>query len=447
MNRFQQWRLRGSAWGTPHRKKLAENLFWLTADKGVRIFHGIFIAAVVARYLGPADYGLIAVAASFLAIITPLITLGFDSVVVREFVTSEDRSRLFWTVFAARLLFGVLSYAVLCVLILTHLLPTESRTEAIVLLIGCMPLTTLAFDVPRLIFQSEVREKWVVWIANAALAVAAIVKLILVAVEADVTSFAAVNACAVSVTVVATMASARMLGILPKLVHPHWQTFLKLTRECWPLILSGLSIALYMNVDVVMLRLLEDPEVVGIYSVAARLSTFWFFIPMALAQTLFPGLTRAYAEDQSQYKVALFRYLRLNTLAGYATVVLAEMFVPPLIYLLFGSQYVESVPCFRLHALAILFVFLGVARAQHLNLEKLHIYGMWATVVGGIINILLNFALIPVLSAAGAAAATVLSFAISAFVMSFVFERTRWFAKLQWLTLRKPWKMNPSSEE
>ena len=418
---------------------MVENLFWLTGDKGVRIIHGIFITAVVASYLGPANYGLVAYATSLLAIATPLITLGFDSVIVREFITDSERGRLFWTVAAARLTIGVASYLSFAVLILLGVVPTNSSTEAMVLLVGCAPIVTLALDVPRLLFQAEIREKWVVWITNFVLLLTAGIKLVLVVTNAFVESFAIVNACTVVATMLLTSVAARFLHLLPHFRSPDRKVFLDLLKESWPLILSGLSIALYMNVDIVMLRYLKDAEVVGIYSVAARLSAFWFFIPLALAKTLFPGLARAYARDKQKYESALFRYLHLNTVFAYLTVVAAQLLVPPLIYILFDDQYFRSIPCFRLHAIAILFVFLGVARAQHLNLEKAHIYGMWATLVGVATNIGLNLTMIPIWDEFGAASATVISFGISAFVTSFVFKPTRRFAQLQCRTLMKPW--------
>lgn len=425
---------------TPHRRMLLENLFWLTADKGVRIFHGIFVVAAVARFLGPADYGLLAIAASILSMMTPLITLGFDSVLVREFVVEEDHRSLYWTVFVARVILGSLAYVILFALIVLNVVPTQSRTEALVLLIGCLPLASLCLDTSNLLFQAKVRGKWVVWSSNLVIAIAACVKLVLVAKCASVAGFAIVNAMSVVLTGIAVMVSATWQDLVPRYVRPSWLIFKRLLWECWPLILSSLSIALYMNVDVIMLRYLESTEVVGVYSIAVRLSAFWFFAPMALAQTLFPGLTRSQKAGERQYHGALYRYLRLNTISAYATVLVAELMVPFVIRWLFGEQYSESIPCFQAHALAIFFVFVGVARSQYLNLERLHLYGMWATVIGIVLNTILNYVLIQEYSAMGAAIATVVSFSVSAFLTSFFFPRTRWFGHLQLRAIVSPWR-------
>ncbi|OYP37314.1 flippase [Rhodopirellula sp. MGV] len=438
--RLKQLNPQTAIWLTPYRRKLAENLFWLTADKGLQIFHGFFVAALVANYLGPGKYGILAFAGSLLAILTPLTTLGFDSVVVREFVKQSDRSKLFWTVVFSRVAIGLLSYFLLWTLVAWGVVPSESQVEASVLIIGCLPLTTIAFDVPRLLFQAEIREKWIVWITNSILVITAIIKVCMVEFDFGIESFAIINAATVMGTVLVTSVLAKILKLLPTFHLPDAHTFLTLLRESWPLILSGLSIALYMNVDIVMLRVMTNPEVVGIYTVAARLSGFWFFIPLALGNTLFPGLTKAHAAGRKEYSVAMYRYLRLNTLGAYATLLVAEILVPPLIYLLFGDQYYRSVPCFRLHAIAIMFVFLGVARSQHLNLEKAHLYQMWATLIGVATNLTLNYVMIPIWAEYGAALATVLSYATSAWIMSFVFRPTRGFAKLQLRTLEKPWK-------
>ena len=50
--------------------------------------------------------------------------------------------------------------------------------------------------------------------------------------------------------------------------------------ESWPLLLSGISIMVYMKIDQIMLGQILGDESVGIYSAALRISEIWYFIPM-----------------------------------------------------------------------------------------------------------------------------------------------------------------------
>ena len=70
-----------------------------------------------------------------------------------------------------------------------------------------------------------------------------------------------------------------------------------------------------------------------------------------------------------------------------------------------------------------MFVFLGVARGQYLINEGLIKFSFFATVVGAIVNVGLNFILIPKYGGVGAAIATVASQGASAYLSSFVYPR------------------------
>ncbi len=70
-----------------------------------------------------------------------------------------------------------------------------------------------------------------------------------------------------------------------------------------------------------------------------------------------------------------------------------------------------------------MFVFLGVARGQYLINEGLIKFSFFATAVGAIVNVALNFILIPQYGGVGAAIATVISQGASAYLSSFVYPR------------------------
>ena len=70
-----------------------------------------------------------------------------------------------------------------------------------------------------------------------------------------------------------------------------------------------------------------------------------------------------------------------------------------------------------------MFVFLGVARSQYLVNEGLIKFSFFATAVGAIVNVGLNFILIPQYEGVGAAIATVVSYGASAYLSSFVYPR------------------------
>ncbi|MBS5533269.1 oligosaccharide flippase family protein, partial [bacterium] len=64
----------------------------MLAEKGCRLVFGFLVGIYVARQLGPARYGLLNYAISFVALFSVLATLGMDPVVVRELVRRPGKA-------------------------------------------------------------------------------------------------------------------------------------------------------------------------------------------------------------------------------------------------------------------------------------------------------------------------------------------------------------------
>ncbi len=88
---------------------------------------------------------------------------------------------------------------------------------------------------------------------------------------------------------------------------------------------------------------------------------------------------------------------------------------PLLIELLFGGDFLESSSVLRVHIWAAIAVFLGVASSQYLTNEGLQKLSLYRTLIGLVINILLNLLLIPAYGAVGASIATLISYFFATF--------------------------------
>ena len=62
------------------------NTLWLLSDKFVRMFAGLISTIIVARYLGPENYGLLAYSISIVTLFVMLNHLGLINVVFVHFL-------------------------------------------------------------------------------------------------------------------------------------------------------------------------------------------------------------------------------------------------------------------------------------------------------------------------------------------------------------------------
>jgi O-antigen/teichoic acid export membrane protein len=233
-----------------------------------------------------------------------------------------------------------------------------------------------------------------------------------------------------------------MLEVLPPIQKPSWTIVEKYLRECWPLLLTSLCITLYMNLDIAMLRWIAGNDAAGIYATAARLSSIWYFIPLVLATTLFPKLIEVHQNSPASYQRLLRWYFDVNATMSIACLIFALAVFPTLIHYLFGAQFANAISVFSIHIWAIPFVFLGVARGQHLTLESLHRFNLASTLLGLGANVILNLLLIPNFGPHGAAVSTFVSYALSAYLSSFLVSELR---PIGWLQTESmvvgPWRV------
>jgi PST family polysaccharide transporter len=94
---------------------------------------------------------------------------------------------------------------------------------------------------------------------------------------------------------------------------------------------------------------------------------------------------------------------------------------------LFSEEFNGVYPILVVSIFSLLFVGMGVVRNSYLLIKKLTIYTLYFTSSGAIINLVMNYYLIPLYGGLGAAISTVVSYAFSAFVSTFFVKELRPF--------------------
>ena len=72
-------------------RRVIHNMGWLLLDRVGRLGAGVLIGAWVARYLGPAQFGLLSFAVAVVSLFATVAYLGLDQLVVRELVANPDQ--------------------------------------------------------------------------------------------------------------------------------------------------------------------------------------------------------------------------------------------------------------------------------------------------------------------------------------------------------------------
>jgi PST family polysaccharide transporter len=383
-----------------------------------------FVGVWVARYLRPGPFGILNYAFAFAGLFIPLSYLGMDGIVVRNLVRDPlQKDRILGTAFGLRVAGGFF-----CVLITVGAIilmrPTDIFTRWLVVIFAVGSVFQ-AFDVIRFWFESQVQSKYIVYVRNTVLCTIALVKVGLILIRAPLIYFAWAGLLEIILLSIGFWIAYRMKGYQIKLWRWDLQQAIVLLRESWPLIISGVATLVYMKIDQVMLGDMIGDKEVGLYSAAARISELSYFIPVAIVSSVFPSIVEAKKKDEDLYYERIWKLFRLMTGISYSIAIPMTLLSKFIVSTLYGSDYAEAGTVLAIHIWAAIFIFLSVARGPWILNEGLMKISLYSTILGAILNVVLNLFLIPLYSIIGAAIATLISYAFAGFLFNAFMRETR----------------------
>jgi len=414
---------------SPGLRKVIVNTTWLFADKILQLGVGLLVGLWVARYLQPERFGLLNYAMATAGLFAPIASLGLNSIVIRDLSRdSSNKEEILGTVFVLKNI-GSLIALWLTVGTVILLNPTEPYTQ---LLVGIAAFVSLfqPFETIDFWFQSQVQSKYTVMSGNFAYLTMSIVKVILINLRASLIAFS---------WVIATESALRALGsVIVYQVNGNqilrWKFSRKLAvqllQQSWPMILSDFMIFIYMQIDQIMMKQLSSAEELGLYAAAVKVSGLWYFVPMAIVGSVFPSIVKAKDIGETVYNDRLQKLLYLMAVISYAVAIPVTLLAEPIVNILYGKNYLGAAPSLAVLIWAGLFVCLGIARSTWLITEGLLNLSAATTAVGGVVNVILNFVLIPRYGGLGAGIATLIAQMAASYLAHAFYPQTR---KMFWM--------------
>ena len=403
----------------------------------LRMIAGLLVGIWVARYLGPEQFGVFSYAIAFASLFSSIAKLGLDGIVVRDLVREpEQRDSYLGTAFWLKL--GGALIMLGAVALATQFTSSDRLTNLYILIIASGAIFQ-SFNVVNFYFQSQVLSKFVSICKMTQLLISSLLKLYFIFTGADLIWF-------VLVTLVDQLTLALSLYFAYRYqklggFYRYFDVTLakQLLKDSWPLIFSGLVVMIYMRIDQIMIKEMLGEREVGLFSAAVRLSEVWYFIPMIITASLFPSIVNAKKRSEELYYTRLQRLYTIMVWLAIAIALPMTFLSDWLVTLLYGEAYREAGQVLMVHIWAGVFVFLGVASGSWLISENLQWIAFYRTFSGAIINIILNFVLIPIYGLIGAAIATVIAQTMAAFAFDILTKKTRmvFFMKLNTLNIVK----------
>jgi O-antigen/teichoic acid export membrane protein len=185
---------------------------------------------------------------------------------------------------------------------------------------------------------------------------------------------------------------------------------------------SSISLFLMLRVDVLLVSVLTNAREVGLYSLATTLVELVYLAPMTLGLAGLSTLTHA---DEPRALVFTADYARQNLALATVLALAVATVSYPLVIVLYGRAWSGSIlPLIILSAGVIALAVEGPVRAMLLRIARPLAVSV-ASAFAFMVNVALNFALIPAMGISGAALASLGSYWCAAYLMLRLLRRER----------------------
>lgn len=413
---------------SPNLIKVIGNTGWLFTEKIVQMFLGLLVGLWIARYLGPERFGRFNYAIATVGLFLPIAKLGLDNIAIRNLARdSSHKDVTLGTAFFLKLTGSSLVFFITLGFAFFFTPSNSSNYIETLWLVGIIAAGTMAqsFETIDYWFQAQVQARNSVLSRNSAYILMNGVKLILIQLRAPLIAFAIAMSVEYVLSAIGYLITYRLNGNLIKTWRVNFSYAKTLLKDSWPLILSGIVIMIYMRIDQVMLGWMKGDTSVGIYSAAVKISELWYFVPGAIVSSVFPYIVQAKDIGEGVYYKRLQQLFTTVSVLAYAVAIPVTFLSTQIVTLLYGENYAEAGAILNVHIWAGLFVSLGVARETWITTEGLMKFSAATAATGAIVNIILNYFLIPPYGGLGAAIATVIAQIISAYAVGALYSPTR----------------------
>jgi PST family polysaccharide transporter len=413
-------------------RKVIVNAFWLYVDKASRLVIALVVGLWVARHLGPGDFGDLNYAQAFVGLVGILVLFGLDTLTLRNLSERpQDERRILGTAFWLRIFSLSLGLTVSLGWVWWRGWDRQSSLVAV----GSLSLLSSPMDALGLWFQSQRRSRESVLARNPSLWIAAGYRVVLILLNAPLWTFAlawSVETLLGALALALAYRRARGRGMSLSLDLEELKGYL---GEFFPVLLAGFAAMVYLRIDMIMLPTLLPPGqgsvATGIYAAAVKLSEIWFSVPLAITGSAAPSIFESKLRDQALFESRFQRLTDFCTLTALGFGAFMAFTAPLTIRILYGQQYAGAAGILAVHAWSGIFVCFGVILNQWCNLHRRNGLLFAATAVGALVNVALNFLLIPAYRGLGSAWATLLSYAVMASVFPALVPSLRPVAKAQ----------------
>jgi len=419
-------------------QKVLSNVYWALLGQAARILSELLVGILVARYLGPEQYGVMSYVITYVSLFSVLATFGLDYIEVRELARDDvPKNAILGTAFRLRVVFAFITMGIIALTVGAFEADVSVR---MMILVYSFSIIMASFSVIRNYFTAIVENKYVVKAEIGRIVLGALIKIGLLLLRAPLYWFVA----AVTFDFL-LLASGYVYAYYSQVGsfrewrfdrHIAWH----LIRQSFPLLLSGAAVLVYQRIDQIMLRNMLSNESAGYFATADRFVILIGILPAVVTQTIGPLLVRARAGDPEVYRLRRRQFVGSVLWLTIGLAVGVSVLSYPLVLLTFGEQYLAAVSVLQVLAFRAVGMALSTASGHLIIIEGIQKWAFARNLLGCIVCVVLNLVLIPRFGTVGSAWAAVITVLFTGCLANVLIPEYRQIFRLQLEAAATGWR-------
>lgn len=192
-----------------------------------------------------------------------------------------------------------------------------------------------------------------------------------------------------------------------------------------PFILSSFTIIAYGKLDQIMISKMLGFNDAATYALQMKIIGSFVLVSNAFNLSYVPKLTKSKVESKRSYFLQVKKLISHTLLIGSILTLLCMFLAPIMLELIYPNKFEDARELISVSSVLILLIYLSSSIGRILIVESFGKIALLRNVVALVINIILNYFLIPTYGSLGAVYASIISWLISSVIIILYINKTR----------------------
>jgi O-antigen/teichoic acid export membrane protein len=385
--------------------KIRNNTIWLLFSQGISIIVSLLLSLILARHLGPRDNGIYNYANSIVGIFAIFVDFGMSTVLIRDIARNTNLVKKYLdNLISLKIIIGLIILTL--IFISSFFVKKYDNMSYIMIFLGLYNILSGFYLLFTGVFRSH--NKMIYESFNTV-----IIKILLL-IFGIIALYYYRSILIYSEVLFATMFIGIIISIF--IIRKYFSKFsfsinkefwIYMLKEIWPYGLSSIIVTVYFTIDQVILGSLKPITQVGYYALARSATGVVTSVIGILIGVLFPSLSFLYKKNISEFTDLLNNAIKFMCIL--LIIFVAEMLINSKGYVLtiFGNKYYNSILPLQILSVATGLIFINALIGNAFGAIDRQKDLLWGLFFSMLINVILNFILIPYYGASGAASASI----------------------------------------